>query len=57
MGAASPKANHPTHSLLATNRAIINMLVVTSEKNEVPKAQCVHTHTHTHTIMEVGAMY
>jgi len=56
MGAGSPKANHPTHSLLTTNHAIINMLF-TSEENEVPMAPCTHTHTHTHTIMEVGAMY
>jgi hypothetical protein len=48
MGAGSPKANHPTHTLLTTNHAIINMLV-TSEKNEVPKAPL--------TIMEVSAMY
>jgi hypothetical protein len=45
MGAGSPKANHPTRSLLTTNLAIINMLI-TSEENEVPKAPCTHTHNH-----------
>ncbi len=44
----SPKANHPTHILLTTNLAIINMLVTTSEENEVPKAPCTHSHTYTH---------